>query len=88
MNRPTQVAGPTQPPYTREALVARVEGTLIARCVITTTGAVRNCRIIKGLPHLDQAVLQALQQRRYTPVLYNGQPVNVEYTFPFRFKMP
>jgi protein TonB len=86
MSRPSKSAGP-EPVYNREAREAKVEGTVIARCVITTTGAVQNCVIVKGLPFLDEVVLAALAQRRYTPVVFNGQPINVQYTIPFRFKL-
>jgi protein TonB len=86
MNRPQLVGGP-EPVFPREALEARVEGTLLARCVITTEGALTNCRIIKSLPFLDQPVLAALAQRRYTPVSFQGRAVAVEYTIPFKFKL-
>lgn len=86
MNRPQLVSGP-EPLFPREAREAKVEGTLLARCVITTEGALTGCRIIKGLPFLDQPVLDALAQRRYTPVSFQGRPVAVEYVIPFKFKL-
>ena len=86
MNRPQLVSGP-EPLFPREAREAKVEGTLLARCVITTEGALTSCRIIKGLPFLDQPVLDALAQRRYTPVSFQGRPVAVEYVIPFKFKL-
>ena len=86
MNRPQLVGGP-EPVFPREAREARVEGTLLAKCVITTEGALTGCRIIKSLPFLDQPVLAALAQRRYTPVSFQGRPVAVEYVIPFKFKL-
>jgi periplasmic protein TonB len=86
MNRPQLVGGP-EPMFPREAREAKVEGTLLAKCVITTDGALTNCRIIKSLPFLDQPVLDALAQRRYTPVSFQGRPVSVEYVIPFKFKI-
>jgi len=86
MNRPQLLAGP-EPVFPREALEARVEGTLLAKCVITPEGALTGCRIIKSLPFLDQPVLAALAQRRYTPVSFQGRPVAVEYVIPFKFKL-
>ncbi|MCC6559155.1 MAG: energy transducer TonB, partial [Polyangiaceae bacterium] len=86
MQRPTLISGP-QPQYTREALAARVEGTVIAKCVITTEGRLRGCRIIKGLPHMEAAVLEALSQQRYTPVLFSGRPINVEYVLSFKMTL-
>ncbi|MCK6587738.1 MAG: energy transducer TonB [Polyangiaceae bacterium] len=87
MNRPTMTGG-RDPIYTKEALAARVEGLMIVRCTINVTGAITNCRVIKELPHMKQAVLDALYSRRYTPVMFNGQPVNVDYVFNIRLVLP
>lgn len=81
------VSGAAAVAYTREAREAKVEGRVIARCTITETGTLEACRIVKGLPHLDQVVLASLQSRRYAPILYQGRPVRVYFTFPFTFKL-
>jgi protein TonB len=87
MTRPELLAGGDLQ-YTREALEARVEGSIVAKCVITREGEVENCRIIKGLPHMDEAVLSSLTHRRYRPVTFQGNPVSVSYTFNVRLEMP
>ncbi len=74
--------------YTREALAAHVEGLLIARCVITREGDVENCRILKGLPHMNAAVISSLETRRYTPVTYDGRPISVIYNFHVKLDLP
>lgn len=74
--------------FTPQARAARVEGTIIAKCVITVEGSVRNCRIIKGLPHMDEAVVNALETWRYRPVTYQGKAVSVSYVFTVRLKQP
>jgi protein TonB len=87
MTRPEKVSGPSAE-YTREALEARVAGTMIVKCVITTEGRVERCRIIKPLPHMERAVLDALTSSRYKPVTFQGRPVQVDYTFTLNFKLP
>jgi len=87
MTLPRRIAG-ADPEYTREALEAGVQGNLIAKCVITAEGAVEDCQILKGLPHLDQAVLRALRAQRFTPVTVHGNPVAVSYLFTFRMVLP
>lgn len=87
MTEPRRIAG-ADPVYTRAALEAGVEGTMAAKCVITAAGEVEDCRIVKGLPHLNRAVLDALERQRYTPVTFHGQPVAVEYVFTFRMVIP
>ncbi|RKH21412.1 energy transducer TonB [Corallococcus praedator] len=87
MSRPEMLGG-AQFGYTREAQLAGVEGTVSVKCVITAEGQVRNCRIIKGLPHMDDAVLSALYSRQYRPMTFQGRPVNVSYTFNINLKLP
>lgn len=87
MTRPTLISK-ADPIYTREALSARVEGLLIAKCVITTSGELTRCRVVKGLPHMDNAVLSALAKWRYSPVLYQGKPTSVEYVISVRLVPP
>jgi protein TonB len=86
MTRPQQITG-TPPTYSREARAARVEGKVIVRCLITATGEVRNCQVIKGVPMLTELVLASLQSSRFTPVHYRGVPQAVNYIFPFNFKL-
>jgi len=87
MTAPSLLSGsPLQ--YTREALEAHVAGLLIARCIITREGTVESCRIIKGQAHMNEAVLSALETRRYTPVQYEGRPISVIYNFHIKLDMP
>jgi protein TonB len=74
--------------YTREALEARVQGTMVVKCIITREGTVEDCRTIKGLPHMERAVRESLATRRYQPVTFQGRPVNVSYVFTVRLQMP
>jgi serine/threonine-protein kinase len=80
MSQPTLISS-VDPVFPREAIVAKVEGTVIAKCTITTSGSLESCRIIKGLPFMDRPMLDALSQRKYTPVIYKGSPVAVQYVF-------
>ena len=87
MTRPMLLSG-RDPIYTAQAREAKVEGTMVARCTITTAGSVTNCRILKSLPHMEKSVLDALYSRRYTPVMWEGKPVAVNYVFNIRLVMP
>lgn len=80
MQRPELLSDvPIQLP--NNALLAGVEGSVIIKCVITTRGEVDGCRIIKGLPMVNDAVVSSLEARRYRPVMYQGHAVNVSYNF-------
>ncbi|WP_342381208.1 energy transducer TonB [Myxococcus stipitatus] len=87
MTPPVLMAGPPLE-YTDQARMARVEGTFIAKCVITRDGLVRDCRVIKGLEHMNEETLNALHHRRYTPVTFQGRATSVSYVFTLRFKLP
>ena len=84
MERPSKISGP-EPVYPREAREAKVEGKMLVQCVITVDGRLVNCNVLKSLPFMDKPVLDALAQQRWTPVMYQGKPVSVTYTIPFKF---
>jgi len=87
VTRPKRVGG-RDAVYTREALEMRVEGKAIMQCVILASGETRNCRIIKGLPHMDAELLAAAQTWRFTPAMSGGKPMNVRYTFTISLVLP
>lgn len=87
MTPPARLSGP-DPAYTTPALEHEVEGRMAVRCVVTEQGIVHGCRVIKSLPYMDAAVIQALEQRRYSPARINGQPVAVDYLFQIYLRLP
>jgi periplasmic protein TonB len=87
LERPVLIAGLARPEYPRSAMLQHREGVVIARCRITTEGLVRDCRIISGDVMLQQTTLDALASQRYRPLIYEGSPVSVWYTFRYTFKL-
>lgn len=87
MSRPVKLSGP-EPVYTPEALAQRAQGLFIARCTVTLEGQVKDCRVLKPVPYMTEAVLEALQQQRYKPATLNGEPIEVEYSFNIRLSPP
>ncbi|MCY0996402.1 protein kinase [Myxococcus sp. MISCRS1] len=88
MPRPEMIDQSKDLIYTREAMAAKAEGVMITRCTITTKGRVEKCRVIKTVQYMEKAVLDSLQSRTYKPVIYQGHPVNVDYTFSMRLVAP
>jgi protein TonB len=76
-----------RPVYPEIARSARVEGTIIMEAVLDTNGRVTQVRVLKSVPMLDQAALDAVRQWRYTPSLYGGHPVSVLMTITVRFTL-
>ena len=87
MTAPSMVSGP-DPEYTQQAFERGIEGMMQVRCVVTAEGSVRACKVLKGVPFMDRAVIDALQRRRYKPALAHGRPVDVYYTFSIRLRLP
>jgi protein TonB len=84
MKRPTRLSG-REPQLTPEAREARVQGTALVRCTVTPEGAVTRCRVLNRLQGMEGELLDALSTWKVTPVVLDGQPVAVDYTFNFRF---
>lgn len=87
MKAPVLVAGPPLE-YTPQALEREVEGVMVVECVVTADGAVRACRVLKSVPFMDRAVVDNLERRRYKPATLAGKPLDVQYTFTIRLKLP
>lgn len=87
MSHPQYLAGPS-PQYTEKAIEREVQGTMVVKCVVTTEGRVHGCRVLKSLPFMDRAVIDALERRRYKPAALGGRPVEVDYTFRITLRLP
>jgi protein TonB len=87
MTPPKLISGPAIE-YTQKALENDVEGVMLVRCVLTTSGEVKDCQTIQSLRFMEKAVLDVLGKRRYSPVTLQGQPVEVYYTFRIRLQLP
>jgi protein TonB len=76
-----------QPAYPEIAQRARVEGIVIIEAVIDTRGNIDSARVLRSLPLLDGAALDAVRQWKYTAALLNGVPVPVIVTVTVTFKL-
>jgi TonB family protein len=83
---PTKVKDVT-PVYPAIAKSARVEGAVVVEATIGADGKVVDARVLRSVPMLDQAALDAVQQWEYTPSLRNGVPVPVVMTVTINFKL-
>jgi protein TonB len=77
----------TAPVYSEIARAARVEGTVILEATIDETGTVRNVVVLRSIPLLDRAAIDAVLRWRYTPTRLNGLPVAVLMTVTVTFRL-
>lgn len=87
-----QVKAPTRityvpPVYPQIAISARISGMVVIEAIIGTDGAVRDARVLRSIPLLDDAALKAVKQWRYTPTTLNGVPVAVLMTVTVTFAL-
>jgi TonB family protein len=76
-----------KPLYPEDARAAGVEGVVILEAVIETDGTVRAAKVLRSVPMLDQAALDAVMQWQFTPTLLNGTPVPVVMTVSMSFSL-
>lgn len=93
---PIRVGGNIKPPtkirdvrpvYPQEAQDARIQGVVIVEATIDGAGRIREARVLRSIPMLDEAALEAVRQWEFTPTLLNGVPVPVIMTMTVNFTL-
>jgi TonB family protein len=91
---PVRVGGQIKPPtkvkdvkpvYPAIAQTARVTGSVTIEATIGEDGKVSDAKVLRSVPLLDQAALDAVRQWEYMPTLLNGVPVPVVTTITINF---
>ena len=86
IKQPTKIkdARPVYPPIAQSA---RVQGVVIIEATIGPDGHVQEAHVLRSIPLLDAAALDAVKQWQYTPTLLNNQPVPVIMTVTVNFTL-
>ncbi|MDP9323259.1 MAG: TonB family protein [Acidobacteriota bacterium] len=83
---PTKVKD-VPPVYPPDALAARVTGVIILEVTIDTDGHVYDAKLLRSIPLLDSAALEAVRQWEFTPTELNGMRVPVIMTVTVNFTL-
>lgn len=75
------------PTYPSVAAAARVQGTVELEATIDENGNVVNLRVLRSIPLLDGAALEAVRQWKYEPTLLNGSPVPILMSVSVKFEL-
>jgi len=75
------------PAYPEIARQARVQGVVILECTIGPDGRIEQVTVLRGIPLLDAAAIDAVRQWVYAPTLVNGVPARVIMTVTVNFKL-
>jgi TonB family protein len=76
-----------KPIYPPEAQANRLQGVVILEALIDGDGSVVDARVLRSIPMLDAAALDAVRQWRFMPSLLNGDPVPVLMTVTVNFTL-
>ena len=76
-----------RPIYTDLALRAGIQGTVVIEAIINTDGQVINARVLRSIPLLDQAALEAVRQWAFMAGRLNGVPVAIIMTVTVTFNL-
>jgi periplasmic protein TonB len=83
---PTKVVH-VAPEYPQIARASRVQGVVIVEATIDSRGNVESAVVLRSIPLLDQAALDAVRQWKFTPTLLNGTAVPVIMTVTVNFTL-
>lgn len=88
-----QIKTPTKvwdvrPVYPPEARAGGVQGVVVIDARVDVDGCVRNAEVVRSVPDLDQAALDAVTQWEFSPTVLNGSPIPVLLTITVRFALP
>ena len=66
---------------------ARVEGTVILEALISASGGVQEVRLLRSVPLLDSAAIDAVRRWRSTPTMLNGEAIPIVMTVTVTFSL-
>ena len=76
------------PRYPMAARAASAGGRVVIRGIVRRDGRIDNVEILKDLPYgLGEAAREAVEQWRFRPATYRGEPIDVYYTVTVNFRL-
>jgi protein TonB len=75
------------PIYPDIAVRANIQGSVILECTVSPRGQVTEVRVLRGIPLLNAAAVEAVKHWEYTPTLRDGIPVPVIFTVTVKFAL-
>jgi TonB family protein len=85
--KPPKLLKMVEPAYPEEAIKAGVQGVVILEAKTDEYGRVVDALILRSIPLLDQAAIDAVKQWVYEPMLIDGKPQKVLFTVTVRFDL-
>jgi TonB family protein len=85
--KPPKLLKKVDPIYPEEARKKGIQGVVILEAKIDEYGRIMEAMILRSIPELDQAAIEAVRQWVYEPLLIDGKPTKVLFTVTVRFQL-
>ena len=76
-----------QPEYPDIARQSNMEGTVVVQALVGKDGRVKDTKVVKSVPVLDDAAVSAIKRYVFKPALSNNKPVAVWVAVPVKFQL-
>jgi len=76
-----------EPVYPEEARKAGIEGIVILEATANKEGLVEDVKVLRSIPALDDAAIEAVKKWEYEPMIIDGEPHSVIFTITCNFKL-
>lgn len=87
VTRPQAIFKP-DPPYTKEAKDAKIQGVVVLRISVDANGNVTDAEVEKGLDKgLDESAVNTLKTWKFKPATKNDKPISSKVTIEVDFKL-
>ena len=85
---PPRLIDKVEPTYSKEALQAKYQGTVVLAVEVHPDGRIHNARVERALGMgLDEQAVAAVKRRRFSPALKDGKPVAVRAMVEVNFRL-
>lgn len=85
--KPPRIIRKVNPVYPEEAKKAGVQGIVILEVETDADGNVVRTKVLRSIPLLDQAAIDAVRQWKYEPPLIDGRPRGIIFTVTVNFQL-
>jgi len=84
--RPQRLSAP-RPHYPRFAREACIEGTVVLRALIHRDGSLSGIRVLRYVPGVTAAAVEAVRKWKFRPATLEGEPVRTYYNLAVNFRL-
>ena len=83
---PPRAVNRVRPKYPGDARRRRIQGLVIVEGILTPEGKMTNLMVLRSIPPLDPAAIEAIRRARWEPARLEGLPVVTRMTLHVTFK--